>query len=83
MASTTQESTISTTEQKVQVKIPDGRKDSTGEPLASPTETWRPTFERKQSWNPQDLKRQMLAGELKKEGHGGQGFTEVGEERKS
>lgn len=68
--------------QKVQqIKIPDGRKNSTGEAVVSPTETWRPNFTRKQSWCQQDLKREILQTELDKQTDEGQGtgFTEGGE----
>ncbi|TAQ89936.1 hypothetical protein B7494_g1715 [Chlorociboria aeruginascens] len=48
------------------VRIPDGRKNSQGEILKSPAETWRPDFKRKQSWNQQDLKRELVMSELGK-----------------
>jgi len=50
------------------VQIPDGRRNSQGEVLHSPIETWKPNLlVRNQSWNHQDLKRQHVEGELKKE----------------
>jgi hypothetical protein len=56
------------------VQIPDGRKNSQGESLQSPTESWQPSFQRRQSWNQQDLKRQVYIGEL--DSGEGAGFTE-------
>jgi len=63
------------------VKIPDGRRDSKGAVVFSPTETWRPNIGRKQSWSQQDLKREMLQAELgeKRDEGQGTGFTEGGE----
>jgi len=63
------------------VKIPDGRRDSKGAVVVSPTETWRPNFGRKQSWSQQDLKRELLQAELgeKMDEGQGMGFTEGGE----
>jgi hypothetical protein len=57
------------------VDIPDGRRNSQGEALKSPVASWKPTFERKQSWNQQDLKREVQKEELEKAG-GGAGFSE-------
>jgi len=46
------------------ISIPDGRRNSQGEILKSPTETWKPNMARTQSWNQEDLKRRFYAGEL-------------------
>jgi hypothetical protein len=61
------------------IKIPDGRRNSMGEKLPSPVETWKPNFARRQSWKMEDLKREHLMTELtKKKGEDvGAGFTEV------
>jgi len=55
----------------------DGRRNSSGEILPSPTENWKPTFNRVQSWNREDRKREiMLEREIvDHEGRGG-GFSE-------
>jgi hypothetical protein len=65
---------------KTAVRIPDGRRNSQGEIIPSPTETWKPNFSRTQSWNPEDMKRQYYISELEtnKKTQGG-GFTEGGE----
>ena len=57
------------------IDIPDGRRNSQGEALKSPIATWKPTFERTQSWNRQDLKREVQKGELEK-GSESAGFSE-------
>jgi hypothetical protein len=57
------------------VDIPDGRRNSQGEALKSPVADWQPTFERTQSWNRQDLKREVQKEELEK-GTGTAGFSE-------
>jgi hypothetical protein len=64
------------------IKIPDGRRNSQGEILPSPTESWKPNLQRTQSWNSEDLKRvyykkDMQAG-AQPQGQG-TGFTEGGE----
>jgi len=61
------------------ITIADGRKTADGEEVRSPTETWRPNFARKQSWNQQDLKRELLISELGKEGPTSEaaGYTEM------
>jgi len=67
------------------VKIPDGRRTSTGEAITSPTETWRPNYERKQSWNQEDLKRQLMMSGIEKVAGTevrGTGFTEAKSEGK-
>ncbi|KAG4026224.1 hypothetical protein MFRU_043g00280 [Monilinia fructicola] len=71
---------------KIEVPIPDGRRNSLGEPLHSPLETWTPNLlKRNQSWNHQDLKRLHVEEALKKEewrndeGMGGYSFEENGE----
>lgn len=72
--------TVHTEEYSQPMKIPDGRRNSVGENLPSPTESWTPTFTRNQSWNREDLKRQAYVVEeleKKKEGQGS-GFTEGG-----
>lgn len=63
------------------IHIPDGRKNSVGELLPSPTESWKPNFQRTQSWNQEDLKRLITQSELEKKRAEGQGtgFTEGGE----
>ncbi|KUJ17050.1 uncharacterized protein LY89DRAFT_70463 [Mollisia scopiformis] len=55
----------------------DGRRNSFGEILPSPTESWKPTFNRVQSWNREDRKREIvLQREIAAhEGYGG-GFSE-------
>jgi len=68
-------------------KIPDGRRNSKGEELASPTQAWRPNPARTQSWDHQAYKRDMQWAGLGKEnegpgvGTGGEftGFTEKDE----
>ena len=64
----------------MEIKAPDGRRNSQGEEIPSPVETWKPNFTRKQSWNPEDLKREHVISELvkKKDQGAGAGFTEVG-----
>jgi hypothetical protein len=57
------------------IEIPDGRRNSQGEALKSPVASWKPSFERTQSWNQQDLKREVQKGELSK-ADGAAGFTE-------
>jgi hypothetical protein len=57
------------------IDIPDGRRNSQGEALKSPVASWKPTFERKQSWSQQDLKREVQKEELEKT-EGGAGFSE-------
>jgi len=62
------------------IRIPDGRRNSLGEILSSPTESWKPKMNRVQSWNQEDLKRkayQVQMGECEK--GQGTGFTEGGE----
>jgi len=61
-----------------EVKIPDGRRNSQGEAIASPTESWKPNFGRKQSWDPQEYKRKMSMELLREESGNGSGFTEGG-----
>ena len=63
------------------VRIPDGRRNSLGEIIPSPTESWKPNFQRTQSWCQEDLKRQLLENEFGKQREQGQGtgFTEGGE----
>ncbi|KAI9651208.1 hypothetical protein NHQ30_001246 [Ciborinia camelliae] len=71
-----------------EVSIPDGRRNSQGEALHSPIETWKPNLVRNQSWNQQDLKRLHVEEGLKKEnwsnddGVAGLGYTHGGEEEK-
>jgi hypothetical protein len=62
------------------IKIPDGRRNSQGEMIPSPVESWKPNFARRQSWNREDLKREHVLGELvkKREEGMGTGFTEQG-----
>jgi hypothetical protein len=57
------------------IEIPDGRRNSQGETLKSPVASWKPSFERTQSWSQQDLKREVQKGELSK-AEGAAGFTE-------
>ena len=72
----------STTTKPTPIKIPDGRRNSHGEVLGSPTETWRPKLDRTQSWNREDLKRvvykEMVEREVEEAGED-MGFTEVEE----
>ncbi|PQE14283.1 hypothetical protein CJF31_00006838 [Rutstroemia sp. NJR-2017a BVV2] len=89
MASTTPLPIHSTSTNPTNITIPDGRRNSKGEELASPTQTWRPNPARTQSWDLQAYKRDMQWAGLKKENEGGSqggkgeflGFTEVKEER--
>ena len=62
------------------VRIPDRRRNSQGEIIPSPTETWKPNVARSQSWNQEDMKRLYYISELEKnkKPQGG-GFTEGGE----
>jgi len=60
-------------------RIPDGRRNSKGEILSSPTESWRPKMNRVQSWNQEDLKRKAYQVEMGECDKGqGTGFTEGG-----
>jgi len=54
------------------VHIPDGRKTHTGEAVVSPTEAWKPDFRRKQSWNQEDLKREIMMTGIKPQENEGQ-----------
>ena len=63
--------------QPATIKIPDGRRNSLGEKIPSPVETWKPNFERRQSWKMEDLKREHVISELKVKKDQGMGFTEV------
>ncbi|KAH8585903.1 hypothetical protein B0O99DRAFT_99976 [Bisporella sp. PMI_857] len=56
------------------VSIPDGRRNSVGEVLKSPTEAWRPDFKRKQSYNQEDLKRELQMSSVVKDDP--KGFSE-------
>ncbi|KAK2630476.1 hypothetical protein QTJ16_001296 [Diplocarpon rosae] len=60
----------------------DGRRNSSGENLTSPTENWKPSLGRVQSWNREDYKRgaYISQGEMRVEEGQAKGFTEVGEE---
>lgn len=58
------------------VQMPDGRRNSQGEELKSPVASWTPAFERKQSWNQQDLKREVQRGQLET-GKETAGFSET------
>jgi len=58
------------------IKIPDGRRNSQGEMIPSPVESWKPNLQRRQSWNREDLKREHVLGELGKK-KDDTGFTEV------
>jgi hypothetical protein len=77
----------STSTNPTKITIPDGRRNSKGEELPSPTQTWKPNFARTQSWDPQAYKRDMQWAVLnkEKENQGGKGefsgFTEVKEEK--
>ncbi|KAH7313185.1 hypothetical protein BKA65DRAFT_517500 [Rhexocercosporidium sp. MPI-PUGE-AT-0058] len=60
--------------------IPDGRRNSQGEVLPSPTEGWKPNFKRVQSWNREEYKRDVYKAEMVEvEPSQGAGFTEGGE----
>ncbi|KAG9234984.1 hypothetical protein BJ875DRAFT_287353 [Amylocarpus encephaloides] len=59
------------------VAIPDKRRNSIGEHLHSPNETWRPATNRQQSWSQEDLKRECYMRDMCSTGIG---FTEVVEE---
>ncbi|KAL2061879.1 hypothetical protein VTL71DRAFT_7257 [Oculimacula yallundae] len=62
------------------VSIPDGRRNSQGDVLHSPTENWKPNFKRVQSFNREDLKREVYKDEMvEEEPAKGTGFTEGGE----
>ncbi|KAG9240875.1 hypothetical protein BJ878DRAFT_545802 [Calycina marina] len=75
------------------IPISDGRKNSVGDALTSPTEAWRPDYRRKQNFKQEDLKRELQMGGILKgaerkaevgDGTGGLGFSEVksGEEER-
>lgn len=52
----------------LECSMPDGRRNSQGESLRSPIETWTPNLLlRRQTWNHQDLKRLHVEEVLKKE----------------
>ena len=57
------------------INVPDGRRNSQGEALKSPVASWKPTFQRNQSWNQQDLKRETSKGEWAMS-EGAAGFSE-------
>ncbi|CZT00599.1 uncharacterized protein RAG0_10447 [Rhynchosporium agropyri] len=63
------------------VSIPDGRRNSQGEALHSPTENWKPNFKRVQSFKFDDLKRDVYVKNeiMEEEPNQGAGFTEGGE----
>ncbi|KAJ5052278.1 uncharacterized protein L3040_002032 [Drepanopeziza brunnea f. sp. 'multigermtubi'] len=55
----------------------DGRRNSQGQALPSPMETWKPSFARVQSWNREEFKRsayvelgEIEEGRIEKEGDG-------------
>ncbi|KAH6716989.1 hypothetical protein DL95DRAFT_33181 [Leptodontidium sp. 2 PMI_412] len=60
------------------VSIPDGRRNSQGEVLPSPTEDWKPNFKRVQSWSREEFKRDVYKIEMVEEPGQGTGFTEGG-----
>ncbi|KAG4432514.1 hypothetical protein IFR05_012011 [Cadophora sp. M221] len=62
----------------IHASIPDGRRNSQGEVLASPTEGWKPNFKRVQSWNREEFKRDIYKSEMEEEPGQGTGFTEGG-----
>ena len=66
-------SSSSTNAHSPTVDLPDGRRNSQGEALKSPVSTWTPSFERTQSWNQQDLKRE---NQMKGWREGEAGFSE-------
>lgn len=62
------------------IKMPDGRRNSSGQAIPSPVAEWKPNFSRSMSWKMEDLKREHVASELdtqkdKYEAMGG--FTET------
>ncbi|OWP03499.1 hypothetical protein B2J93_7517 [Marssonina coronariae] len=59
----------------------DGRRNSAGEKLTSPTENWKPSVGRVQSWDREQFKRDAYVsqGEMRVEAGEGKGFTESGE----
>jgi len=66
--------------------MPDGRRNSKGDILPSPTATWKPNYSRKQSWNQEDFKRDMMVHDLEKtvpQKDAGRGFTEMEAEKKT
>lgn len=66
------------TQQKKPLEIPDGRRNSQGEALKSPVATWKPSLGRVQSWDRQEMKRELQRGQV--EGaRGAAGYTENGE----
>ncbi|CAD6452924.1 3e469e0b-0b4a-4d98-90c5-0d329bbefc28 [Sclerotinia trifoliorum] len=73
---------------EAEVSMPDGRRNSLGEPLQSSVETWKPNLVRNQSWNHQDLKRLHVEEGLKKEewnndeGVAGLGYSYENEENR-
>lgn len=67
-------------QQTAKVSIPDGRRNSVGQELPSPVETWKPNLARNQSWNQQDQKRKIVENRLKedvKKWEGSGGWTEA------
>lgn len=69
--------TTSTSRSTTSSSLKDGRKNSGGEELASPVESWKPNLNRQQSWNQQDMKRQAQLSSLESEEKGKGGFSEV------
>ncbi len=49
------------------IKIKDGRRNSEGEVLESPTGTWQPRINRTQSWNREDMKREVFKEMVERE----------------
>jgi len=77
----TSSSSTSTDTKPNEIRIPDGRKNSVGEHLPSPVETWKPNFARRQSWKMEDLKREHVAAKFDKQNNEKNealgGFTEA------
>jgi hypothetical protein len=57
----------------------DGRRNSQGEVLSSPIESWKPDLKRRQSFKQEDLKRTVYSAEMCDEPGAERGFTEGGE----
>jgi len=75
---------LSSAQQPPSASLKDGRKNSEGETVTSPVESWKPNLARQQSWNQQDLKRELQLSSMDGSGGGGGkkekdgGFSETG-----
>ncbi|CAG8983123.1 hypothetical protein HYALB_00004566 [Hymenoscyphus albidus] len=80
---TTQTKTAESSSSPPSIAIPDRRRNSIGEHLHSPNETWRPSATRRQSWDREALKREVYVKQMGPGGGkgDGMGFTEIDEEK--